>query len=57
MRDIVGYEGDIIFNKSMPDGMKRKLLDTTKINNKGWYSKISLKDGIKNLYNWYKKKI
>ena len=50
---IVGYNGDIIFDKSKPDGTLRKLLDTTKINKFGWHPEISLEDGLKQTYKWY----
>jgi GDP-L-fucose synthase len=43
----VGYEGQLVFDKSKPDGTPRKLMDTSKINNLGWVAKISLTDGIK----------
>jgi GDP-L-fucose synthase len=43
----VGYEGEIVFDISRPDGTPRKLMDTNKINKLGWTSKISLKDGVK----------
>ncbi|CAN5362199.1 GDP-L-fucose synthase [soil metagenome] len=46
IKKCVGYEGDLHFNISQPDGTPRKLLDTTKINNLGWTSKISLEDGL-----------
>jgi GDP-L-fucose synthase len=42
----VGYEGQIIFDSSKPDGTPRKLMDISKLNMLGWKSKISLKDGI-----------
>ena len=45
---VVGYEGDVIFDKTKPDGTPRKLMDTTKINNLGWRPKITLVQGIKN---------
>ena len=44
---IVGYGGQIIWDKSKPDGTPRKLLDVTKLKNLGWEAKTSLKDGIK----------
>lgn len=53
VKSIVNYKGEIVFNKSKPDGTPKKLLDSSKINNLGWYPKISLEDGIKNTYNWY----
>jgi GDP-L-fucose synthase len=50
---IVGYEGEIIFDYDMPDGTPRKLLDSTKINNMGWKSTISLQNGLQQTYQWY----
>jgi GDP-L-fucose synthase len=43
----VGYEGQIVFDKTKPDGTPRKLLNTCKINNLGWYPMIDLKKGLK----------
>jgi GDP-L-fucose synthase len=43
----VGYEGELLFDKTKPDGTPRKLMDTSKINKLGWKSKISLDFGIK----------
>lgn len=42
----VGYEGQFVFDKTKPDGTPRKFMDTNKINNLGWRSKIDLKKGI-----------
>jgi GDP-L-fucose synthase len=42
----VGYEGELSFDASKPDGTPRKLMDTSKINNLGWRPKLSLKDGV-----------
>jgi GDP-L-fucose synthase len=42
----VGYEGELVFDTTKPDGTPRKLMDTTKINNLGWYPKINLNSGI-----------
>ena len=53
VKEIVGYKGKIIFDKSKPDGMKRKLLDSKKIKQLGWKPKISLKKGLKLFYKWY----
>jgi GDP-L-fucose synthase len=47
----VGFEGQLVFDTTKPDGTPRKLLDSTKINNLGWMSKIPLKDGIKETIN------
>ena len=43
----VGYEGELVFDTTKPDGTPRKLMDTSKINNLGWQAKIELTDGIK----------
>jgi len=43
----VGYKGNLEFDRTKPDGTPRKLMDTSKINDSGWKSKIVLKDGIK----------
>ncbi len=51
IKEIVGYEGELTFNKSKPDGTPQKLMDVTKINNLGWKSNISLEEGIKMVYN------
>ena len=53
IKDIVGFEGELVFNTNYPDGMYRKLLNIDKINNLGWESSISLKDGIRDTYNWF----
>ena len=51
--EIVGFEGDIKWDSSKPDGTPRKLLNTTKINNLGWQPQVELRDGITSTYQWY----
>ena len=51
---IIGFEGQIQWDSSKPDGTPRKLLDTTKINSLGWVPAISLRDGIESTYEWYR---
>lgn len=53
IKQIVGYKGKVIFDKSKPDGPKRKLLDSTKIKKLGWSPKYNLKKGLKLYYKWY----
>lgn len=53
IKNVVGYDKDIVWNTSMPDGTPRKLLDSSLINNYGWSAKINIEDGIKQLYSWY----
>jgi GDP-L-fucose synthase len=51
--ETVSYNGRIELDSTKPDGMKRKLLDVSKIKSLGWQPKISLKDGIRKTYEWY----
>ena len=53
IKEVIGFRGEIKFDRSKPDGTPRKLLDTTIMNEKGWSPRIRLKDGIKKLYNYY----
>ena len=50
VKKIVGYEGDLIWDTSKPDGTPRKLMDVDKINGLGWKAKISLEEGIRDVY-------
>jgi GDP-L-fucose synthase len=50
---VTGYTGRIEFDTTRPDGMRRKLLDVTKINGLGWQAKTNLEDGIRSTYRWY----
>ncbi len=52
IKDIVGFNGEIVFDPSMPDGTPRKLLDISKITKLGWKPKIPLEQGIKETYEW-----
>ena len=49
----VGFEGQIIWDNSKPDGTPRKLLDSSKLNELGWKPQISLIEGIRNTVSWY----
>jgi GDP-L-fucose synthase len=53
VKKVVGYEGEIEWDVSKPDGMPRKVLDVTKINTLGWRHNISLYEGIEKTYKWY----
>jgi GDP-L-fucose synthase len=50
VKQIVGYEGEILTDTSKPDGTPRKLMDVSKLTNLGWKSSISLEEGIKRVY-------
>ena len=51
IKEITGFNGNLVFDKTRPDGTPRKLLDVTKINALGWHYKIKLKEGIEMAYN------
>lgn len=57
IKNIVNYEGEIVFNTSMPDGIDRKLLSSQKISDLGWSPKITLEKGLEDTYNWYKQNL
>jgi GDP-L-fucose synthase len=51
--DIVGFEGQLAWDTTKPDGTPRKLLDVTKLQNFGWRPTIPLHDGIAQTYEWF----
>ena len=53
VRDVVGFEGGIVYDTAKPDGTPRKLVDTSRINALGWKAKIALPDGIRETYEWF----
>ena len=56
IKETIGFEGGIVFNKSMPDGTKKKLMCNKKLLSLGWKPKIDLKSGIKMIYDDMKNK-
>lgn len=54
IKEVVGYEGTIIYDHTKPDGTPRKLLDVSKITSLGWRYKINLKEGIEKVYGVYR---
>jgi len=50
---VIGFKGNIVWDKSKPDGTPRKLLDVTRLHNLGWKHKTSLKEGIEKAYKWF----
>lgn len=55
IKHVIGFDGDIIFDESKPDGAPQKLLDSSEIRRMGWTPKIGLEKGIRQTYEWYKK--
>lgn len=53
IQQIVGHEGDILWDSSKPDGTPRKLMDVSKMKKEGWQSKTKLKEGIEKTYHWF----
>jgi len=54
VQEIVGFEGEILWDTTKPDGTPQKLLDVSKLNGLGWKEKISLREGIAKVYHNYK---
>ncbi|QAA34738.1 GDP-L-fucose synthase [Clostridium manihotivorum] len=53
VKEVVGYEGNVVFNSSMPDGTPRKLCDVSKLRELGWRHSVNLRDGLKVAYDWF----
>ncbi len=51
--EVVGYSGSLAFDSSRPDGTPQKMLDISKIRVLGWRPEITLKNGLKQVYQWY----
>ena len=54
IQGVVGFEGEIIWDSSKPDGTPRKLLDVSRISKLGWKAQIRLEDGIRSTCEWFK---
>ena len=50
----VGFEGEVVFDASKPDGTMRKLIDVSKLHSLGWTHKVEIEDGVQKLFEWYK---
>lgn len=53
IKKTIGFNGEILTDPSKPDGMMRRLCDSSRLHHLGWKSTITLEQGIKQLYNWY----
>ncbi|XP_010927967.2 probable GDP-L-fucose synthase 1 [Elaeis guineensis] len=53
VKEVVGFQGELVWDATKPDGTPRKLMDSSKLARMGWEAKISLKDGLVNTYKWY----
>jgi GDP-L-fucose synthase len=57
IKDLVGYEGKLVFDATKPDGMPKKLLDVSRLHETGWRHKISFDEGLQRTYKWYLKEV
>jgi len=53
MKEVVGFEGELTFDSTKPDGSPRKLIDVSRLSNMGWKYNIDLEFGLKKTYEWY----
>ncbi|ABO49925.1 NAD-dependent epimerase/dehydratase [Desulforamulus reducens MI-1] len=53
----VGYQGEIVYDNTKPDGTPKKLLDVSKLKSMGWQAQIPLKEGLVGTYEWYQKNV
>lgn len=53
IRKVVGFDGEIVWDSSKPDGTPRKLMDSAKLRSLGWLPKIDLEEGLKSTYQWF----
>lgn len=53
IQEKIGFDGELVFDASKPDGTLRKLTDVSKLHALGWHHKIEIAEGVELLYNWY----
>jgi GDP-L-fucose synthase len=53
IKKVVGYNGELVYNTSKPDGTMKKLTDVSKLHDLGWRHSVGLEEGIKKVYEWY----
>ena len=53
----VGFEGEVAFDASKPDGTMRKMIDVSKLHSLGWHHKIEIEEGVQKLFDWYKESL
>ena len=52
MREVTGFKGEIVYDRTKPDGMMRKVLDVSRIKKLGWTPRVSLQEGLEQTYRW-----
>ena len=53
IKETIGYNGNIVWDSSKPDGTMRKLCNVDKLHSLGWKHKVEIDEGIARLYKWY----
>tara|TARA_A100001388_G_scaffold101477_1_gene73949 strand:+ start:12548 stop:13507 length:960 start_codon:yes stop_codon:yes gene_type:complete len=53
MKEVIGFNGELFFDTTKPDGSPRKLIDVTRLSNMGWKFNTNLKEGLEMTYKWY----
>ena len=56
IKEVVGYQGEIRFDRSKPDGTMKKLTDPSKLHRLGWHHKVELDEGLQRMFRWYKER-
>ncbi len=57
IKELINFEGELVFDNSKPDGNPRKLLDSSYLNSLGWEAKTNLREGLKTSYDWFLKNL
>lgn len=57
VKQTIGFEGKIVWDKTKPNGTPRKLIDVTKLHSLGWTHKVEIEDGVRKLYEWYQESL
>ena len=53
IKDVVGFKGEVVYDRSKPDGTPRKLMDSSRLRSMGWEASIDLRKGIANILRWF----
>lgn len=53
VKAVVGFDGELVFDASKPDGTPRKLMDVSRLDTLGWKAKVSFKSGVQSTYEWF----
>lgn len=57
LKSVTGFEGELVFDASKPDGMPRKLLDVSRLHDAGWRHQITFENGLTRTYDWYRRNV